>query len=83
MSTVISGEYGRFYKAEKFENYNILSKQMGSYHGFMDILVNDVVEWKRNNNRVVILAGTRARGEKLRDELISNNIEAVYIDEKI
>ncbi len=82
MSTVISGEYGRFYKAEKFENYNILSKQMGSYHGFMDILVNDVVEWKRNNNRVVILAGTRARGEKLRDELISNNIEAVYIDEK-
>ncbi|NSW92539.1 MAG: transcription-repair coupling factor [Firmicutes bacterium] len=82
ISTVVSREYGYTYKTNASRNYNILCKQLPSYHGFMDMLANDIADWKKKNNKIVILAGTTAHGEKLRDRLALNNIEAIYLEGK-
>ncbi|HOJ11640.1 MAG TPA: transcription-repair coupling factor [Clostridiales bacterium] len=60
--------------------HNILCKQNPSYYGFSELLVNDINSMKNNGSRIIILAGTKTRGEKLRDNLVSDGIEAVYND---
>jgi len=66
--------------AENTNTYSIACKQNPSYYGFFELLVNDLKEWKRRRNRILIMAGTKARGEKLRDNLLADGIEAVYND---
>ena len=64
--------------ARKGRVYGIPSKQMGSYQGHMDLLCDGIKEWKSRKSRVVVLSGTRGRGERLRETLGEKGIEAVY-----
>lgn len=59
---------------------NIPCRQIPPYRGVMDIFLGDLTRWKEKNYRVIILAGARARGEKMRDGLASSNVEAVYME---
>lgn len=65
---------------QDIKNYSIISKQNTSYHGFFEVLVNDLKEWKGNGSKVLIVVGTRTRGEKLRENLLADGIEVVYSD---
>lgn len=78
MNTFMSEELREIGGDKKIKSFNILSRQIMSYQGFMDAFINDIKQWKLENNRIVILAGTKTRGEKLCEELISNNVEAVF-----
>jgi len=55
---------------------------MGSFQGNIDLLTESLASWKREKNRVLLLSGTRGRGERLREALFEKNIEAVYADTK-
>ncbi|NLC69037.1 MAG: transcription-repair coupling factor [Clostridiaceae bacterium] len=78
MSTMAYEDAGYSLKPGIPRNYGILCKQLPSYRGFFDMLANDIAGWKKKGSRIVILAGTPAHGERLRNELQNNNIEAVY-----
>jgi transcription-repair coupling factor (superfamily II helicase) len=64
------------YRSSK--NFSIVSKIMNSYQGHIDLLCDDIRNWKVKGSRVVVLSGTKGRGERLCDTLISKGIEAVY-----
>ena len=65
---------------EKSRVHSISCRTIGSFQGSMDILTENLSEWKRSKSRVLVLSGTRGRGERLRDSLSDNGIEAVYMD---
>ncbi|CDG37095.1 Transcription-repair-coupling factor [Acetivibrio thermocellus BC1] len=60
---------------------NIVSKLLNSYQGHLEILEEDISHWKKNRARVVILSGTKSRGEMLAETLRTKDIEAVYLEE--
>jgi len=47
----------------------------------LEILEEDISHWKKNGARVVILSGTKSRGEMLAETLRTKDIEAVYLEE--
>ena len=51
-----------------------------NYQGQLDMLIADIKERKKRGYTVVILAGTRPRGERLVDVLRDKGIESVYKD---
>lgn len=62
-------------------SYSIPCRMIGSFQGSMDILAENLSMWKRSKNRVLLLSGTRGRGERLRDSLSEKGIESVYMDD--
>ncbi|MBZ9609584.1 transcription-repair coupling factor [Clostridium estertheticum] len=50
------------------------------YHGQLDMLIEDIKDKKSKGYKIVILSGTRTRGEKLIDILRDRGIESVYKD---
>lgn len=60
--------------------FNIPSMHMGSFQSHMDLLCDSIRDWKEKKSRVVVLSGTRGRGERLCDTLRSKGMEAVYMD---
>lgn len=59
---------------------NIPSRLMGSFQGNIEMLCESLRTWKQNNCKILVLSGTRGRGERLRDEVASRGIEAAYKD---
>lgn len=51
-----------------------------SYHGQLDLLIEDIKEKKRRGFRTLILSGTRPRGERLVNTLKERGIESIYRD---
>lgn len=51
-----------------------------NYQGQLDLLIEDIKERRRRGFRIVILAGSRSRGEKLVDILKERDVESVYKD---
>jgi transcription-repair coupling factor (superfamily II helicase) len=60
--------------------YSIPCRTIGSFQGSMDLLTENLSAWKSGKSRVLLLSGTRGRGERLRDSLSENGIESVYMD---
>ncbi|NMM62159.1 transcription-repair coupling factor [Clostridium sp. P21] len=51
-----------------------------NYHGQIDLLIQDIKDKKSKGIKIVILSGTRPRGERLVDTLRDNGIESSYKD---
>ncbi len=60
--------------------FNIPCRLMGSFQGNIDMLGESLTGWKKNKNRVLVLSGTRGRGERLRETLAAKGIETVYLE---
>jgi transcription-repair coupling factor (superfamily II helicase) len=58
--------------------YSIASKLSSSYQGHVELLVDDLRHWKEKRSRILVLSGTRGRGERLCETLLTKNVEAVY-----
>ncbi|NLL07100.1 MAG: transcription-repair coupling factor [Clostridiaceae bacterium] len=63
------------------KKFTIASRLLNSYQGNFDLMVDDVKYYKESSFRVLILAGTKSKGEMLAETLRSKEIETVYIDE--
>ncbi|MCB2294887.1 transcription-repair coupling factor [Clostridium algoriphilum] len=50
------------------------------YHGQLDMLIDDIKDKKSKGYKIVILSGTRTRGERLIGTLRDRGIESVYKD---
>ncbi|MDF2523127.1 MAG: transcription-repair coupling factor Mfd, partial [Clostridiales bacterium] len=62
-------------------NISIPSKLLNSYQGHMELLLDDVKHWKSKKSKVVILAGTKGKGQRVLDTFESQGIAAAYSDE--
>ena len=51
-----------------------------NYHGQLDMLIDDILNKKSKGYKIVILSGTRTRGERLITTLRDRGIESVYKD---
>lgn len=50
------------------------------FKGKFDLLRDELIYWREREVKVIILAGTRTRGERLVKELLEQNISAKYIE---
>jgi transcription-repair coupling factor (superfamily II helicase) len=57
---------------------SILSRLINPFYGQVNILAEDIKEWKQKNKRIIILAGTESRGKRLAETLRLKGIEAYY-----
>lgn len=53
---------------------------LNNYQGQLDLLIEDIKNKKRNGFKILILSGTRARGERLVSTLRDRGVESVYKD---
>lgn len=60
--------------------FNMPSKATGAYQGHIEFLCADLLNWKRDNASVIVLSGTRGRGERMAETLSGKGIEAPYTD---
>ncbi|WP_125154113.1 transcription-repair coupling factor [Clostridium rectalis] len=65
---------------EPKEIVNFSQITLSNYQGQLDILIDDIKEKKAAGYRILILSGTRPRGERLVNTLRDNDIESVYKD---
>ncbi len=65
------------FNPEQIINFNI--QEMNTYHGKLDILKEDLINWKYKGFKIIILTGTEDRGKKLEEELKSMDVEVSYI----
>ncbi|NTV91077.1 MAG: transcription-repair coupling factor, partial [Clostridiales bacterium] len=63
------------------KSVNVPCRLMGSYQGHMELLSQSIREWKELKSRIILLSGTRGRGERLCETLAEKGIEAVYTDD--
>lgn len=65
----------------QYGSISITSKTTGSYQGHTDLLFSDIMHWKNKGSKVVILSGTRGRGERLAESLRKDGIEVTYSED--
>ncbi len=63
-----------------YESININQIAMMSYQGQLDFLIDDIQNKKKQGYKILILSGTRARGERLVKTLREREIESSYKD---
>ena len=65
----------------KMKVYDIPGRTIGSFRGDMNLLQESLAGWKKNKNRVLMLSGTKGRGERLRDALLARGVEVSFAEE--
>lgn len=67
--------------ARDSRTYGIPCRIIGSFQGSMEMLAESLSAWKQNRCRILLLSGTKGRGERLRESLSEKGLEAVYMDQ--
>lgn len=62
------------------EKFDFKQSSLTSYQGKVDLLIDEVIEKKKNGYKTVILAGTRPRGERFVETLKEKDVECIYSD---
>lgn len=60
---------------------SFVSRSMHPFHGKVNLLLDEIELWKRKRYRVLILAGTKERGQRLVQALREKDIAAAYMNE--
>ena len=81
-TVMFSGIEQRIYEIRERKRFVILGKTVPSYENHFDQLVTDLKKWKKDNYRVVLLAGSRTRAERLAGNIRDYDIPAFFSDEE-
>ncbi|MBW6411142.1 transcription-repair coupling factor [Clostridium weizhouense] len=60
------------------ESVEVVQSTLSNYQGQLELLINDILEKKAKGYKTLILAGTRARGERLVETLRERDVESLY-----
>lgn len=60
---------------------SFISRSMHPFHGKLDLLMDELMQWKDKKYKILILSGTADRGKRLVYSLREQNINAIYKDE--
>lgn len=61
--------------------FDLTVRSVAGYNNNFELLVKDLQAWKRNGYRVVLLCGSRLRGERLAGDLRERDLTAFYSDD--
>jgi len=67
--------------AAESPSFSIPCRTVSSYQGSVEMLAENLSAWKQGKSRIILLSGTRGRGERLRESLLGKGIESVYMDQ--
>lgn len=67
------------FKAEK--KFDIQARSMPSYNNSFDALVKDLMRYKKNGYRVLLLSGSRTRAQRLAQDLQEQGISSFYSED--
>ncbi len=60
------------------EKFHLSVKSIGSYHSSFELLVKDLLQYKRQGYQIVLLSGSRTRAERLAKDLLGEGLNAFY-----
>ncbi|MBR2972707.1 MAG: transcription-repair coupling factor [Clostridia bacterium] len=63
------------------KSYEIDSRSLPSYNGRIDLIIEDIKNWKQNNYFITILAGTKAKATAFKQTLEENGVFAELCNE--
>ena len=78
---MFSGIEQRIYEIREIKRFNIVGKTVHSYEGHFDQLIADLITWKKEKYRVVLLAGSRTRAERLAGNIRDYDLPAFFSEE--
>ncbi len=61
--------------------FDLTVKSISSYHGSFDILVKDLISYKRQGYRIILLCGSRTRAARLAGDLQEEGLPAFTTDD--
>lgn len=63
-------------------SYDLTVKTVNSYNNNFELLVKDLMEWKKNGYRVILLSASRTRAQRLAQDLREYDLNAVYSEDQ-
>ena len=63
------------------EHLNIQTKTVNPYNNSFELLVKDLVRYKKNGYRVILLSGSRTRAKRLAEDLMAEGLNAFYTED--
>ncbi|MEN8907631.1 MAG: transcription-repair coupling factor [Clostridiales bacterium] len=63
------------------QKHSIDTLSINPFEGRFDVLFKEIKRWKKERKRVIILVGSKLKGEKICEELINEDIESSYIED--
>ncbi|MCD8022665.1 MAG: DEAD/DEAH box helicase, partial [Lachnospiraceae bacterium] len=63
------------------EKYSLTVRSINSYNNSFEYLVKDLQGWKRSGYRVILLAASRTRGNRLAADLTAEGLAAFYTED--
>lgn len=60
---------------------NIQSKTVNPYNNSFELLVKDLLRYKKNGYRVILLSGSRTRAKRLAEDLMDEGLSAFYTED--
>lgn len=72
----------RFDRIPVKQSFSLTVKSVNPYNKNFDILVKDLLAWKKKGYRVILLSGSRTRAEHLAADLRDYELTAVYSEDR-
>lgn len=72
------------YKVQHFNvkrKWDITVRSVNPYNNNFDILVQDLLKWKKGGYRVLLLSGSKTRAKRLSDDLREHDLNAFYSED--
>ncbi|MGE4282586.1 MAG: transcription-repair coupling factor [Clostridia bacterium] len=60
---------------------NMVTKTLHSFHGKIEFLYDDLKEWKQKKYRIIVLSGTKNRGQQLVKALDEMGLSSIYMNQ--
>lgn len=61
--------------------YRLETRSIQSYNNHFELLLKDLLRWKKEKYRVVLLCASRTRGKRLADDLLAEHLNAFYSED--
>lgn len=63
------------------EHLNIQTKSVNPYNNSFELLVKDLLRYKKNGYRAILLSGSRTRAKRLAEDLMAEGLNAFYSED--
>ena len=62
--------------------FHLNVKSISGYNSSFELLVKDLLRWKKEKYQVIVLSGSRTRAKRLAEDLRENGLNSVYTEEE-
>ena len=62
------------------ERYFTTTRSVNSYNNSFELLVKDLLKWKKKGYKILLLSGSRTRAQRLAQDLMDQDLPAFYSD---